>query len=86
MTNTPPEPTRRDKLRPAELIILSAVMALFVGGTVMLTTRDIVLAVIFFGIAFIVVLVVIAMLLLAIKPKDEEQHEIDDENAPGHGH
>ncbi|WP_368497915.1 hypothetical protein [Herbiconiux sp. A18JL235] len=71
------QPSRRDRLKPVELLVLSGILALFVGLTVLLSTREIVLSLIFFGIAFIVVLVVMAMFSLSIKPNEFEQHEID---------
>lgn len=80
------QPTRRDRLKPVELIVLSAILSLFVGLVVLLSTRELVLSAIFFGIAFIVVLVVMAMFSLSIKPNDAEQHEIDDDVPPGAGH
>ncbi|KJC64535.1 hypothetical protein SAMN06295879_2285 [Agreia bicolorata] len=76
------QPSKRDVFKPVELIVLSAVMALFVGLTVLLSTRNPLLAVIFFGVAFIVVLVVIAMLVLTFKPNKDEQTELDDELPP----
>ncbi|WP_066039873.1 hypothetical protein [Herbiconiux solani] len=76
------QPSRRDRLKPLELLVLSAVMSLFVGLVVLFTTRELLLAVIFFGVAFIVSLVVLAMFALSIKPNDLEQHEIDDEDKP----
>lgn len=75
------QPSRRDRLKPVELLVLSAILSLFVGLTVLLTTRDPILAAIFFGLAFIVVLVVMAMFALSIKPNEREQHEIDDEDS-----
>jgi len=83
------KPTRRDVLRPAELIGISAIMALFVGLTVLLSTRAWLLAGVFFGIAFIVTLVVVAMLVLSFKPnKDEltEMDQMDDETGPPSTH
>jgi high-affinity Fe2+/Pb2+ permease len=78
-------PSWRDRVRPAELLGLSAVFALFVGLVVLMTTRELELALIFFCIGFIVALVVIAMLALAAKPNDDEQHEIDESDRPkGH--
>ena len=74
------QPSKRDRLKPVELLVLSAILSLFVGLTVLLTTRDPILAAIFFGVAFIVVLVVMAMFSLSIKPNEMEQHEIDDED------
>lgn len=59
------DPQRRDRTRPWELIGLSAALAAFVGGAVILATRQWLLALEFAGLAFIVALVVLAMLLLA---------------------
>ena len=80
------QPSKRDVFKPVELIVLSAVMALFVGLTVLLATRNPLLAVIFFGVAFIVVLVVIAMMVLTFKPNKSEQTELDDDELPPSGH
>ncbi|MDO9395288.1 MAG: hypothetical protein Q7T71_01940 [Herbiconiux sp.] len=79
------QPSRRDRLKPAELIVISAILALFVGLAVLLSTRELILSAIFFGVAFIVSLVVMAMFSLSIKPNELEQHEIDDETPPA-GH
>ncbi|WP_200919588.1 hypothetical protein [Frondihabitans sp. Leaf304] len=73
-------PTRRERVRPAELLGLSAVFGLFTGLIVLLATREINLAGIFLCIAFIVGVVILAMLALAAKPNDAELHEIRDEN------
>ncbi|WP_374946356.1 hypothetical protein [Agreia sp.] len=76
------QPSKRDVFKPVELIVLAAVMALFVGLAVLLATRSPLLAVIFFGVAFIVVLVVIAMMVLTFKPNKSEQLELDDDELP----
>ncbi len=55
-------------LRPVELVALAAIVAVFIGGTVLLVTRDIPFALIVFGGSFIIDLVVLAMLMLAITP------------------
>jgi hypothetical protein len=73
-------PTMRDRMRPAELLGLSAVFGAFAGLVVLMTTRDIILAVIFFGIAFIVSVVVIAMLVLAMKPNPGEEIELAEQD------
>ena len=44
-------PSRRDRTRPLELLGLSGVFAVFVGVVVLISTREIVLALIFAGIA-----------------------------------
>ena len=76
------QPSWRDRVRPAEFLGLSAVFAVFVGVVVLMTTRELDLALIFLCIGFIVALVVIAMLALAAKPNDDEQHEIDESDRP----
>jgi Flp pilus assembly protein TadB len=58
-------PTRRERLRPVELLAISAIVAVFVGLVVLMSTRQPELAAIFLCIAFIVVVVVMAMLQLA---------------------
>ncbi|TDW30171.1 hypothetical protein [Cryobacterium psychrophilum] len=78
--NTPHQPSRRDRLKPAELVGISGVMALFVSLTILLTTRDVVLSLIAFGITFIVALVVIAMLVLGIKPNADEKSDMDEQD------
>jgi hypothetical protein len=60
-------------------------MAVFTGLIVLMSTRDIVLSLIFLGIAFIVVLVILAMLVLAVRPDGEELTDLDEQNHPeGH--
>ena len=73
-------PSRHERIRPAELLGMAAVFALFTGLIVLLSTRQLNLAGIFLCIAFIVAVVILAMLSLASKPNDAEQHEIADEN------
>lgn len=72
-------------MRPAELLIMSGVMALFVGLVVLMSTRQPILAVIFLGVAFIVVVMVLAMLTLTAKSTEEERKDVDEQNA-GKGH
>ena len=82
-------PSRRDRTRPLELLGLSAVLGAFAFLVVLMSTREIVLSLIFFGIAFIVCLVVLAMLALAMRPTGEERidlHEQDDEQDRRSGH
>lgn len=83
-------PSRRDRTRPAELLGLSAVFAVFVGLVVLMSTRELVLALIFLGIAFIVSLVGLAMLSLAVRPDKDEKLDLlsqdADEQDRGKGH
>lgn len=61
-------PSRRERLRPAEYVMLSGFMALFALLIVLMVTRDIVLALIVAGLIFVVVIIGISMLILAITP------------------
>ncbi len=76
-------PTRRDRTRPAELVGLSGVLAVFAGLIVLMSTRDIVLSLIFLGVAFIVALVTIAMLALAVRPTGDEKLDLDEQDRAG---
>ncbi|TFB87762.1 hypothetical protein E3O44_11140 [Cryobacterium algoricola] len=67
-------------MKPLELVGLAGVMAVFLGLVVLMSTREPLLALIGFGITFIVVLVVIAMLVLNIKPNDAEKTDIDEQD------
>ncbi len=71
-------PSRRERLRPAEYVMLSGFMALFAFLIVWMVTRDVVLALIVAGLIFVVVIVAISMLILAITPNQipEGQREI----------
>jgi high-affinity Fe2+/Pb2+ permease len=68
-------PTRRDRLRPVELLGISAIVAVFVGLVVLMSTRQINLAAIFMCIGFIVVVVVLAMLQLA-STSDQDDNDM----------
>ncbi|TFB55492.1 hypothetical protein E3T34_08435 [Cryobacterium sp. TMT1-62] len=78
--NTPRTPSRSEKLKPIELVGFSAVMAVFLGLVVLMSTRDVVLALIGFGGTFILVLVVIAMLVLGMKPNPAERSDLDEQD------
>lgn|GEM_PF-2520030 len=62
--------SRRDETRPLELVGLSLVLALFTGLVVLFATRQIVLALIFLGVAFIMSILGLAMLSLTSGPVD----------------
>ncbi|MEY4102130.1 MAG: hypothetical protein RIR88_264 [Actinomycetota bacterium] len=73
--------SKRDRLKPLELITIAAVVGLFTGGIVLLSSRDLTLTAIWFGIAFIVALVVLAMFVLAAKPNKNELLDIQELDA-----
>lgn len=81
-------PQRRDRTKPVELLAISAVLAIFVGVVVLMSTRQWELALIFMGVAFIFSIVGLAMLSLAVGPDKDEKldlREQDDEQG-GRGH
>jgi membrane protein implicated in regulation of membrane protease activity len=80
---TQPQPSRREILKPIELLVFAAVAGIFAGLIVLMSTRDMTLALIFFGIAFIVTLVGIAMFALSVKPSDLEKKDIHEQDS-GH--
>src|SRR5690606_551332 len=68
----PVTPSRRDRLRPLELIGFSVVLGLFAGLVVVFATRNVVLAGVAFGIAFIASVLVVALVGLGGTPSDED--------------
>jgi F0F1-type ATP synthase assembly protein I len=82
--NVVSEPTRRERFRPLELLVISAIVALFVGLVVWGSTRDLLLGGIFGGVGFIVAVVVFAMLALASRPDGAEKIDLDDQDRGGH--
>ncbi|PRY67991.1 hypothetical protein B0I08_105155 [Glaciihabitans tibetensis] len=73
-------PSRKDRLRPLELLVLSGIVAVFLGLVVAASTRDFGLGVIFFGVGFILTLMTLAMLALSVKVDDAEQTDLDEQN------
>ena len=55
---------RSDKTRPAELVGLASVAGLFLGGIVLMVTRDFALAAIAGGGGFVVTIISLAMMVL----------------------
>jgi len=76
------QPSRRDRLRPAEYVMLSGVMALFAGLIVLMVTRDPLIATVLAGLVFVVVIIGIAMLVLAASPNSTPKGQLD---SPGTG-
>jgi hypothetical protein len=83
--NSPHKPTRKEILKPVELVGISAVMGLFVGLTILLATRNVALSSIALGITFIVALVVIAMFAMGMKPDAAEISDLDEQDHRGEG-
>jgi uncharacterized membrane protein YkgB len=82
-------PSRKDRLRPLEFLLIAGVLALFAGLIVLVTVREPILAIVSFGIAFIATLVTIALLELATKPNAAEKvdlHEQDDNSRDTSAH
>jgi uncharacterized membrane protein HdeD (DUF308 family) len=73
-------PNWRDRLRPAELLVLAGIIALFVGLVVFVSTRELLLGLVFLGIGFIVSLIMLAMLALSVKPGADEKTDLDKQN------
>ncbi len=61
---TPVKPTLRDRMKPVELLVMSAACGVFAGLVTLLVTRDWLLSGVMLGVAFIIALVVLAMLAL----------------------
>lgn len=78
----PITPTRRDRLKPAEMLGFSGVLAIFAGLVVLISSRQIELTLVFMLIAFIVSLVVVALLGLGGKPSAEDDEARKDLNTP----
>ncbi|MBT1018060.1 ABC transporter ATP-binding protein [Canibacter sp. lx-72] len=67
------QPSRKERLKPLELVGFSAVLAIFAGVVVMIVTRDIVLRVpVTVGVVFIVALLALSLLGLSVKPNPED--------------
>lgn len=73
-------PSKKDRSRPVELIVMSAIVAVFVAVVVFASTRQLELGAIFGGIGFIVALLTFAMLALYAKPDGAERFDIDEQN------
>jgi len=67
------QPTRRDKVKPFELVAFSGVLAIFTAIVIIIVTDDFRLMAIYGGIAFIGTLMIFALLALSIRPSKEDQ-------------
>jgi predicted lysophospholipase L1 biosynthesis ABC-type transport system permease subunit len=78
-------PSRRDRTRPAELLGLSGVIAVFVAAIALMSSRDLMIAVIALGGVFIIALVTFATINLTETPSETEQLDLDEQDrAAGH--
>jgi hypothetical protein len=68
-------PSRRERMKPVELVGLAGIVLIFVGVVVLATTRDLPLAAIFAGIAFILTLLLLAMLSLVGTSEDPDPEQ-----------
>lgn len=76
-------PSIRERLRPLELLGISAVIGLFTGLVILLTTREWWLAGIGFGVAFILSVMMIALLALSAKPNAAERSDLEEQDRAG---
>jgi len=70
--------SRRDRMRPFEVIGLAVIVGAFTGVVVILSTRNLTLAAIWLGVAFIAMLVLSATVVLMIQPRKEELADIEE--------
>lgn len=71
--STPPvTPSRRDRLKPLELLGFSGVIALFAGLVILGVTRSLTLGLVFVVIAFIACVLMVALVGLGGKPSAED--------------
>lgn len=73
-------PSRREMLRPWELIIGSAIAAVFAGVIIFAGTREWEITLIAIGGIFIITLMGLAMFALAVKPKADEIADIAEQD------
>ncbi|QUW17966.1 ABC transporter ATP-binding protein [Agrococcus sp. Marseille-Q4369] len=77
LNDGPVQPTRKQQLKPFEYLAFAGAAGLFIGLIVFMTVRDVVLALIFGGVGFILTLLLTATLMLAVKPKGRSSADLD---------
>lgn len=83
--NTPKSPAgsrRQDRMLPVELLGISLALGIFTGLTVLVATREFLLAGVALGVAFIVSLVLFALFALEFKPSAAELSDLNAQNSP----
>ena len=73
--------SRRDRMRPFELIGVALIVGIFIGLVVLMSTRDLTVSAIWLGVGFIGMLVISATVVLMIKPRKEELADIEELDA-----
>ncbi|MFM2411876.1 MAG: hypothetical protein RLZZ587_209 [Actinomycetota bacterium] len=72
--------SQKDKTKPFQLVGLSLLAAGFLGGIVLMVTRDFRMAGIFAGSAFVVTILMLAMIVLTMSPqlppRGENPHDV----------
>lgn len=70
----------QDVLKPAELIGIAVVIALFVGLVALVSTREPLLALVSAGVALIVTVIVAAIFARNVKPADADRQAIHEDD------
>lgn len=83
-TSASRKPSRREVLRPAELVGGSAILAVFAGLIMLMGSRSWIVAAVGFGVVFIIALVVTALFVQSLKPKADEIDDLAEQDA-AHG-
>lgn len=72
--------SRKDKTRPFQLVGLSLAAGVFLGGIVLMVTRDVRMAGIFAGSTFVITILMLAMIVLTMTPqlpkRGENPHDV----------
>ena len=73
--------SRRDRMRPFELVGLALIVGIFTGLVVLMSTRDLTVSAVWLGVGFIAMLVISATVVLMIKPRKDELADIEELDA-----
>lgn len=73
--------SRRDRMRPFELIGVALIVGIFIGLVVLMSTRDLTVSAVWLGVGFIAMLVISATVVLMIKPRKDELADIEELDA-----
>ncbi len=73
--------SRRDRMRPFELVGVALIVGIFIGLVVLMSTRDLTVSAVWLGVGFIAMLVISATVVLMIKPRKDELADIEELDA-----